>query len=241
MTKSKRFRELIDRDRIFVRPSCFDAMSAKILEANGFEAVGLSGYAVSVSRLGKPDSGQVTLTESVRMARYICQSVDLPVMVDADTGYGNAINVMRTVEEMIGAGAAALFIEDQVEPKRCGHVSGKQIIPVEEAVGKYRAADRVRRELDADFVLMARTDARGAVGGGFDEALNRAKAYVDAGVDLVFPEGLLSAEEIHRFTEELPVPISYNRTGVSPMLSLRELDRLGVRMVANASGMIVDP
>jgi 2-methylisocitrate lyase-like PEP mutase family enzyme len=229
-------RRLIERDKIFVRPGCHDALSARITEAAGFEAIGMSGYAVSVSRLGKPDVGLITLTESVQMCRYICSAVDIPVMADADTGYGNAINAMRAVEEIIKAGAGGLFIEDQVDPKRCGHVAGKQLVSIEEASGKIRAADRVRKDHDPDFVLMARTDGRGAQGGGFQEAIDRAKAYVDAGADIIFPEGLVSVDEIGRMVEALSVPISYNRTGVSPMLSLPKLEQLGVRMVANAIG-----
>jgi len=231
-------RRLVEREEIFVRPACYDALSAKILEQAGFQSIGLSGYATSVARLGRPDVGLTTLTETVRMCRYICNAVDIPVMVDADTGYGNAINVMRAVEEIIGAGGGGRFIEDQVAPKRCGHVAGKQLVSKEEMAGKVRAADRVRRELDADFVLMARTDARGASGGGLDDAIDRAKAYIDAGADVIFPEGLLSVAEIERFIAETSAPISYNRTGVSPLLSLEELDGLGVCMVANAAGAL---
>jgi len=231
---STAMRKLVEGDEIFVRPGCHDALSARIAEAAGFKAIVMSGYAVSVSLLGKPDVGLITLTETVRMCRYICNAVDIPVMADADTGYGNAINVMRTVDEIINAGAGGLFIEDQVDPKRCGHVAGKQLIPIEEAAGKIRAADKVRRELDPDVILMARTDGRGALGGSFQESLDRAKAYADAGADIIFPEGLISADEIATMVDELDVPISYNRTGVSPMLSLGELEQLGVRMVANA-------
>lgn len=238
LRKSTMLRRLVEREKIFVRPGCYDALSAKIQEAAGFESLGMSGYAVSVSTLGKPDVGLMTLTETARMCRYICNAVDIPVMVDADTGYGNAINVMRTVEQIMAAGAGGLFIEDQVEPKRCGHVAGKQLISMEEMVGKLHAADKVRRDIDTDFILMARTDARGALGGSLQEALDRANAYVDAGVDIIFPEGLLSVEEIARFVEEVPAPISYNRTGVSPMLTLADLESLGVRMVANASGSL---
>ena len=238
MRMSPLLRQRAAEPKIMVRPSCYDALSAKILEAAGFEALGLSGYAVSVSRLGRPDVGLTTLTETAEVCRHICGAVKVPVMVDADTGYGNVINVMRTVEEVIKAGAGGLFIEDQVEPKRCGHVAGKQLVTIEEAVAKLRAADRVRRQLDPDLVLMARTDARGALGGSLEEALTRARAYVDAGADVIFPEGLLTAEEIGRFVEEIEVPISYNRTGVSPMLGLPELEALGVRMVSNASGAL---
>lgn len=231
-----RMRRMISDGRLRVRPGCYDALSARILERAGFEWIGVSGYAVSVTLLGKPDCGLVDMTETVRMASYICSAVEAPVMVDADTGYGNAINAMRTVEEIINAGAGGLFIEDQVEPKRCGHVSGKQVAPIDEAVGKIRAACAVRNRLDPDFVVMARTDARGAAGGSFDEALRRGRAYAEAGADVIFPEGLISAEEIAAYVRELGKPISYNRTGVSPMLDLAELEAMGVCMVANATG-----
>ena len=233
---STAMRRLVEGTETFVRPGCHDALSARIAEAAGFKAVAMSGYAVSVSLLGKPDVGLITLTETVRMCRYICNAVDIPVMVDADTGYGNAINVIRTVDEIINAGAGGLFIEDQVDPKRCGHVAGKRLVSIDEAAGKIRAADKVRRELDPDVILMARTDGRGALDGSFQESLDRAKAYADAGADIIFPEGLISTDEIAQMVEQLDVPISYNRTGVSPMLSLGELEQLGVRMVANAIG-----
>src|SRR5436305_9178394 len=143
---------------------------------------------------------------------------------------------MRTVDAIIEGGAGGLFLEDQIEPKRCGHVQGKQLLPFNEAVAKIRGAARVRDELDRDFVLMARTDARGAVGGSFAEAVRRAKAYLDAGADMIFPEGLLTADEIGRFVGAIDAPVNYNRTGVSPMLDLDELRGLGVRFVSNAGG-----
>ena len=127
---STAMRRLVEGTETFVRPGCHDALSARIAEAAGFKAIAMSGYAVSVSLLGKPDVGLITLTETVRMCRYICNAVDIPVMVDADTGYGNVINVMRTVDEIINAGAGGLFIEDQVDPKRCGHVAGKRLVSI---------------------------------------------------------------------------------------------------------------
>ena len=233
---STAMRRLVRRDKIFVRPGCHDVLSARMAAAAGFEAIGMSGYAVSVSLLGQPDVGLITMSETVRMCRYICNAVDIPVMVDADTGYGGVDNVMRTVDEVIKAGAGGLFIEDQVDPKRCGHVAGKRLISIGEGAAKIRAADKVRRELDEDFVIMARTDGRGALGGSFQESLDRARAFTDAGADIIFPEGLVSVEEIGAMVAATDVPISYNRTGVSPMLGLADLERLGVRMVANATG-----
>ena len=152
---STAMRGLVRRDKIFIRPGCHDALSARMAAAAGFEAIGMSGYAVSVSLLGQPDVGLITMSETVRMCRYICNAVDIPVMVDPDTGYGGVNNVMRTVDEAIKAGAGGLFIEDQVDPKRCGHVAGKRLISIAEGAAKIRAADKVRRELDEDFVTMA--------------------------------------------------------------------------------------
>ena len=233
---STAMRRLVRRDTIFIRPGCHDVLSARMAAATGFEAIGMSGYAVSVSLLAQPDVGLITMNETMWMYRYICNAVDIPVIVDADTGYGGVDNVMRTVDEVIKAGAGGLFIEDQVDPKRCGHVAGKRLISISEGAAKIRAADKVRRELDEDFVIMARTDGRGALGGSFQESLDRARAFTDAGADIIFPEGLVSVEEIGAMVAATDVPISYNRTGVSPMLGLADLERLGVRMVANATG-----
>ena len=153
---STRLRELLAQKRTLVKPGAHNALAARIIEQAGFQCCGVTGYGVSVSLLGRPDVGLTTMSEVVMVARYIAQAVDIPVIADADTGFGNAINVMRTVEEFIGAGVASIHIEDQVAPKRCGHVAGKEVIPLGEMVGKMRAADRVRRELDPDFVLIAR-------------------------------------------------------------------------------------
>jgi len=235
---SRKFRELLARDRVLVKPGAHNALSAKIIEAAGFESCGVSGYAVSATLLGKPDVGLVTADEMVMMSRYIAGAVDIPAIADADTGYGNAINVIRTVEDFIRAGVAGIHIEDQVAPKRCGHVAGKQIVPIEEAVGKYRAAAKTRDEIDPDFVLIARTDARGVAGGSVADVIERGKAYLDAGVDMIFPEGLSSKEEIAEVCAALQCPIHYNRTGVSPMLTLDELNDMKIAMVSFATGAL---
>jgi 2-methylisocitrate lyase-like PEP mutase family enzyme len=234
----KKLRELIEAGETIVKPGAFNALSAMVIEQAGFKAVGVTGYGVSATLLGKPDAGLTTMTEVVMITKYISDAVDIPVIADADTGYGNAINAMRTTEEFIKAGAASIHMEDQVAPKRCGHVSGKQIIPLEEAVGKYRAAAKVRDELDPDFVLIARTDARGVVGGSVEEVIRRSNAYLDAGVDMIFPEGLTSEEELERVCEEVKGPIHYNRTGVSPMVPWARLNELGVAIVSNAGGAL---
>ena len=235
---STRLRELLAQKKTLVKPGAFNALTAKIIEKAGFSCCGVSGYAVSASLLGKPDVGLITLNELVMISRYICNAVSIPVIADADTGFGNAINVMRTVEDFINAGVAAIHIEDQVAPKRCGHVAGKQIVSAEEMVGKLKAADRVRRELDPDFVLIARCDARGVSGGDLDDLIDRSNAYLDAGADMIFPEALTSEEEVARCSREIRGPLHFNRTGVSPRLSLEVLNRLGIAMVSNATGAL---
>ena len=238
MRSTTRLRHLLKQGRTLVKPGAFDPLSAMIIEKAGFPCCGVTGYSVSAALLGKPDVGLLTLNEIVMMTRYTASAVSIPVLADADTGFGNAINVMRTVEDFITAGAAGIHIEDQVAPKRCGHVAGKQVVPMEEMIGKIRAADRVRRELDPDFLLIARCDARGAAGGSMDELIRRSNAYMDAGADMIFPEAITSEAELVRCVREIKGPLTYNRTGVSPRLSLADLNELGVAMVANATGAL---
>jgi 2-methylisocitrate lyase-like PEP mutase family enzyme len=231
-------RERLAEPGILVKPGAFNAMSARIIEDAGFKVMGVSGYSVSASLLGKPDVGLITLDEIVSVTRYITSATSVPLLADADTGYGNAINAMRTTEEFIRAGAAGIHIEDQVAPKRCGHVAGKQIVPMEEAVGKIAACVKVRDDMDPDFLIIARTDARGVDGGGIDEVIRRANAYVEAGADMIFPDALISEEEVARACREVNAPIHFNRTGVSPFMSKDRLEELGVAIVSNASGAL---
>ena len=228
MRATSQLRRLLKSGKPLFVPGCYNALSARILADVGFPAVYMTGYGTSLSLLGMPDAGLATMTEMHLNARYIANAVPVPVIADADNGYGNAINVMRTVREYIGTGVAGIHIEDQVIPKRCGHVAGRRVIPIEEAVGKYRAADAVRRELDPDFVLIARTDARGATGGSLDEAIRRANAYLEAGADLAFVEGPTSVEEVRRMCREVKGPVFYNQTGVSPRFSLAQMQELGI-------------
>ena len=237
-TPGKALRELLARKKTLVKPGAYNALSAMIIEKAGFPCCGVTGYGVSAALLGKPDVGLLTLDEIVTTTRYITRAVKIPVIADADTGFGNAINVMRTVEDFIGAGAAAIHIEDQVAPKRCGHIAGKQVIPAQEMVGKIRAADKVRRELDPDFVLIARCDARGVAGGSVDDLVRRANAYLDAGADMIFPEALTSEAELERAAKEIKGPLHFNRTGVSPRLNLARLNELGIAIVSNATGSL---
>ncbi len=230
MRQTTRLRELLKAGKTLFVPGCYNAMTARILEKVGFPAVYMTGYGTSLSLLGMPDAGLATMTEMQLNARYIANAVQIPVIADADNGYGNAVNVIRCVRESIGAGVAAIHIEDQAIPKRCGHVAGRRVIPIEEAVGKYRAADMARRELDPDFVLIARTDARGAYGGSLDEAIRRANAYLEAGADLAFVEGPISVDEVERICREVKGPVFYNQTGVSPRFSLEQMNDLGIRV-----------
>lgn len=235
---STRLRELIARGPTLYVPGCYNAMSARVLEAAGFDAIYMTGYGTSLSLTGLPDVGLTTMSEMVGNARYIAQSVRVPLIADADTGFGNAVNVIRTIREYIGAGVAGLHMEDQVSPKRCGHVAGRLVIPLEEAVGKVRAAVDTRDELDPDFVLVARTDARGASGGSLEEAIRRVNAYLEAGADLAFVEGPTSAEEVRRICREVRGPVFYNMTGVSPRFTLEEMRALGIAVCISPNAML---
>ena len=229
MRKTTRLRELLKSEQTLLVPGCYNAMTAKILEKVGFPAVYMTGYGTSLSLLGMPDAGFATMTEMHLNARYIANAVDVPLIADSDNGYGNAINVIRTVREYIQTGAAAIHIEDQVIPKRCGHVAGRIVIPMEEAVGKYRAAADVRDEMDPDFVIIARTDARGAHGGTLEDAIRRANAYLQAGADLAFVEGPTNVDEVRRICDEVKGPVFYNQTGISPRFSVEQMTELGIR------------
>ncbi len=231
---TERLRALLKAGKTLFVPGCYNAMSARVLDKVGFPAIYMSGYGTSLSLLGMPDAGLATMTEMHLNARYIANAVSVPVIADADTGYGNAINVMRCVREYIQAGVAGIHIEDQVAPKRCGHVAGREVIPLAEAVGKYRAADAARREIDPDFVIIARSDARGAHGGSLSDAIHRVNAYLEAGADMGFVEGPTSMEEVERICREVRGPVFYNMTGVSPRMSLERMQELGIAITITA-------
>ncbi|MEI8034722.1 MAG: isocitrate lyase/PEP mutase family protein [Betaproteobacteria bacterium] len=186
MSQGRALREALKRKPFLTSPGITTPLHAMIVEKAGFDFVYVGGYDVSLTLLGLPDVGFITETEMLNNARHIASSVKLPVIVDVDTGYGNALNVIRTVKDFEAAGVACIHIEDQVAPKRCGHVAGKMVIPLEEAAGKIRAATDARR--DKDFMIMARTDAIAAAGGGLEEAIRRAKAYAKAGADMIWAE-----------------------------------------------------
>jgi 2,3-dimethylmalate lyase len=204
------------------------ALHARIAQAAGAKAFTLSGAHTSSFVLGLPDSGFLTMPEIVENARRVCQVTDLPVIVDCDTGHGNAVNVRRTVAAVIKAGAAGLFIEDQVAPKRCGFVKGKELVDLDEAIGKYRAALDARDELDPDFVIMSRTDSRGAVGGSLEEAVRRLRAYKAAGVDVVYAEALQSMDEVRVVRQEVEGPLYATLGAIRPRPTMQDLQDAGL-------------
>lgn len=227
--RSAALRQALTSGRSIAMPGVFDALSARLAAAAGFETIFLSGYAMSATQLGEPDFGLLGATEVSATATRVCATVDVPVVVDADTGYGNAINVIRTVRDLVRAGAAGIFLEDQVWPKRCGHMRGKRVVSVEEQAGKIRAAVEARGE--SDLVVVARTDARQAV--GLDDAIARADAYRAAGADALFVEAPQSVEELREIGRRLPPPLVANMVeqGVTPDLTLEELAGLGFQWV----------
>lgn len=229
MKKTTELRQLLNDKEILVAPGAHDALTARVIEKSGFKAVYMTGYGQAASVLGKPDIGLLSMTEMLDRARKFASAVDIPVIADGDTGFGNAITVMRTVEEYEAAGVAAIQLEDQVAPKRCGHMLGRKVVSLEEMVGKIEAAKAARK--DPDFVIIARTDARTVL--GIDEAIKRAKAYEAAGADVIFVESVENEEEMKRVNEELKVPTLANMVegGRTPLLTNKELEKIGYNLV----------
>ncbi len=214
-------------------PCCWDAWSARLIEQAGFGLTFMSGFAVSGTRLGMPDTGLISYAEMLDQGRNLCEAVDIPVIGDADTGYGNPLNVQRTVRGYAGAGFACAMIEDQLAPKRCGHTRGKEVVERAEALTRFRAAVETRTENGLDFLLMARTDARATR--GLDEAIDRAKAFRDFGADILFVESPASEEELARIARELegtPLMANLVEDGDTPMLAHAELEALGFKIAA---------
>ena len=229
MRKTTMLRQMMTGKQIVVAPGAHDALTAKIIEQVGCSAVYMTGYGQAASHLGKPDVGLLTLTEMVARASNIVEAVNVPVIADADTGFGNAVNVMRTLREYEKAGVAAIQLEDQVAPKKCGHMTGRQVVSKEEMVGKIKAAVDVRT--DPDLMIIARTDARTVHGIG--EALERAKAYEEAGADILFIESPESVEEMKQITTSFKVPVLANMVegGRTPFLPVQDLQGLGYDLV----------
>lgn len=224
-TNGKKLKERLQKDEVLIAPGAYDPLCAKIIEKSGFEAVYMTGYGTSASVLGEPDVGLLTMTEMLERAQNITAAVNVPVIADADTGYGNAVNVMRVVKAYEKVGIAAIQLEDQVAPKKCGHMLGREVISKDEMVGKIHAAVDARESKDT--LIMARTDARTTF--GIDEALARGHAYEDAGADILFIESVESEEEMKQVTSSFKVPVLANmiETGRTPLKSKSELQAIG--------------
>ena len=229
MSKGQLIRQALRAQGQLIMPGVYDALSAKIAARAGFEVIFITGYSLSATLLGEPDFGLLTQSEVVGAAQRICAVVDTPVIVDADTGYGNAINVMRTVQDLIRAGAAGMFLEDQVWPKRCGHMKGKQVIALDEQLKKLRAA--VEAKQGGDFFIVARTDSRQAL--GLTEGIARGLAFKEAGADAVFIEAPESKEEMKEIAHQVPGPLVANmlERGVTPLMGPKELKELGFDLI----------
>ncbi|GAC1639622.1 MAG: isocitrate lyase/PEP mutase family protein [Ktedonobacteraceae bacterium] len=231
MRTTTRLRTLLAGSDLVVAPGAYDALSARLIAQAGFSTVYMTGFGTAASVLGQPDVGLLTMSEMVSRASALAAVVgDLPLIADADTGYGNPLNVQRTVREYEHAGVAGIHIEDQVWPKKCGHMEGKQVIPQEEMVQKIRAAVDARQ--DPDFVLIARTDAAAVT--GFEDALVRGKAYQEAGADVLFIEAPRTKQELetiaHTFSD-VPLLFNWADSGKTPPLSLEEIHALGFKLV----------
>jgi carboxyvinyl-carboxyphosphonate phosphorylmutase len=229
-TAPARLRQLLAGDRPVLAPGAYDALSARLIEQAGFDCAYMTGFGTTASLLGRPDVGLLGAAEMADNVRRIVQAIDVPLIADADTGYGNAVNVVRTVQLYEQAGVAGLHLEDQVLPKRCGHMDGKHVVPAEEMVGKLLAAVDARR--DPDLVLIARTDARAME--GLDAALERAHAYRHAGADVLFVEALQSVEEIEVVARELAgtdLLFNWAEGGKTPPLPYERLAELGYALV----------
>jgi 2-methylisocitrate lyase-like PEP mutase family enzyme len=229
MDKAHVIRQALSQAGQIIMPGVYDALSAKIAARSGFEVIFITGYSLSATLLGEPDFGLLTQTEVIAAAQRICSVVETPVIVDADTGYGNAINVIRTVRDLIGAGAAGMFLEDQIWPKRCGHMKGKQVIPLDEQLKKLKAA--VEAKQNRDFFIVARTDSRQAL--GLNAAIERGIAFKEAGADAVFIEAPESKDEMKEISKQVRGPLVANmlERGVTPLMGPNELKELGFDLV----------
>ena len=228
MTPRQTLKQLLKRNKLLVAPGCFDGLSARLVQQAGFEAAYLSGGAVARS-MGIPDIGLVTMSESIDRAVQVVAAINIPIIADADTGYGNAVNLVRSVREFERAGVAAIHIEDQITPKRCGHLDGKEVISLSEMAKKLEAALATRT--DPDFCIIARTDARGV--NGFDDAVKRANAFAHLGVDAIFFEAPQSEDELAEIPQRVPnIPLLVNvfKGGKTPMLPMERLEKMGYRI-----------
>ena len=229
MSQRNKFKTLLGKPGIIAAPGAYDCLTAKKIEKTGFPAVYMTGAGTSVAKYGYPDLALTTATEMVSSARDICSTVDIPVIADADTGYGGVLNVQRTIRDYERSGVAAVHLEDQEFPKRCGHLDGKQVIGVSDMVSKIKAAVDARN--DPDFTLIVRTDALAVT--SWDDTVDRCWQYIDAGADVLFVEALRSRNEAEAITKLFPVPLLYNlvETGKSPLYNISELEDIGFKIV----------
>ena len=237
MRATTQFRQLLEQPGIIMAPGAYDCLTARLIETAGFPAIYMTGAGTSVARMGYPDLALTTMTEMLANAAQIASIVDIPVIADADTGYGGILNVRRTVRQYERSGVAALHLEDQEFPKRCGHLDDKRVIATEDMVQKIHAA--VDARTDDDFTIIVRTDAIAVT--GWDDAMRRCEEYVSAGADVLFVEALRTPEQIEQAGRELSVPLLYNyvETGKSPLLPASELERYGFKIVIYpASGIL---
>jgi len=235
-TKAARLRELLARPGVVVMPMCYDGISARLIERAGFEVAAVTGAGVSASMLGRSDVGYLTMTEMVWQARNIASAISIPLICDAETGYGNPVIVMRCIREFERAGVSGIYFEDQVHPKKCGHFRGKAVIECEEMVKKIEAAYDAKG--DKNFLIVARTDSRAIY--GVDEAIRRGNAYAKAGADVIFPEAPESVAEMKRYCKEIDAPLMFNvcEGGKSPPLTVAELEQIGYKLLSFSNSML---
>ena len=230
MSQADKLRKLLADPGVLVLPGCFDAMSARLIERAGYPGAFMGGFAVSASRIAMPDTGLISYSEMVDQGRNICAAVDFPVIGDGDTGYGNAVNVQRTVQGYAQAGFACVMIEDQVAPKKCGHTQGKQIVGRDEAFGRVQAAVDARNG-GSDILIMARTDANAT--DGMDEAIQRCQAFADIGADITFLEAPRDEDEMKRYCDDVAGPKMANMVeqGDTPFLEPKKLADIGYKII----------
>ncbi len=228
--KAAALQKILDKKGIIVMPGCFDALSAKLIEREGFNVGFMSGFSVSSTRLGMPDTGLISFSEMAEQVRNICNSTSIPIIFDGDTGYGNSVNVFRTVRGYADAGAAGVMIEDQKWPKKCGHTKGKDVVEIDEANSRIKAAVDARKYGDNDILIMARTDAIATH--GLDEAIKRMQNFSEIGVDILFIEAVKSKEDMKKIMAEVPGNHMVNliEDGDTPLLDINELEEIGYKI-----------
>jgi len=238
MTSAQQLKQLLQAPGILVMPGCYDAFSARLIERTGFKVTFMGGFAVSASRIGMPDTGLISYAEMLDQGRNICSAVSIPVIGDGDTGYGNALNVQRTVSGYAKAGFACVMIEDQVAPKRCGHTRGKQVVPRDEACSRIQAAVDARNA-GSDILILARTDANAT--DGIDEAIARAKTFAEIGADITFLEAPRNEDEMRAYCEQVAGPKMANlvEQGDTPLLPPPQLESIGYKLALYPLTMIL--